>query len=80
MKEWHDSGNWVPWNKGLTIEDERVKNNVEKNRAFMNTEEVKKKCSEQMKILWKEGKITKLEGIKSSRWKGRNVYVNSTAA
>lgn len=29
MQEWHDSGGWQPWNKGLTVDDPRVKKNIQ---------------------------------------------------
>lgn len=58
------------WNKGLTIEDERVKRNVELANQARDTPEYKHQMSVHMQKLWADGILKPMKGIESSRWKG----------
>lgn len=70
MKEWHDSGEWQAWNKGLTIDDERIKKQIEGLKIVLNTEEYKILYSQKMKKQWDEGKIVPQTKEKHWNWKG----------
>lgn len=70
MQEWHASGTWTPWNKGLTVEDERVKENVKTLTLAINTLEAIQKSSIKMKKQWAEGSIVPITGSNHYNWKG----------
>ncbi|MNV42447.1 hypothetical protein D3C71_1341200 [compost metagenome] len=54
--------NPIPWNKGLTIEDERVKNNIEKRSVSMSIV-LKEKYKNGEMVAWKKG-LTKENSTK----------------
>lgn len=70
MKAWHDSGEWVAWNKGLTTEDERVRDNINSLTAAINTPVAILKSSNKMKKQWADGLIIPITGSNHYKWKG----------
>jgi hypothetical protein len=66
MQEWHDSGEWQPWNKGVS--DERTKGNVEAMLQSRNKNELwRKNAAANMKRVRAEHLGF---GEKSPNWKG----------
>jgi len=58
------------WNKGLTINDERVKENVNVLTAFARTTKERKVRSNRMRKHRKDGTIPTLHGSHHSQWNG----------
>ena len=79
-RERFESGEITVWNKGLTIEDERVKNNTEASTAAINSDpDELKRRSELMKQQRKDGTIPDLHGPDHSQWKGGVSEINVLA-
>ena len=75
-----ESGERQVWNDGLTIEDERVKNNIEKSTKSINSNPTElKRRSDRMSELRLNGIIPTLYGPDSSQWKGGISEVNNIA-
>lgn len=68
------------WNDGLTVKDERVRNNIKSAIISINSnpKELKRR-SELMKLQRKNGTIPTLYGPESSQWKGGISEINNIA-
>lgn len=79
-KERFASGEISVWNKGLTINDERVKNNIDKSTSAINSnsKEIKRR-SDLMTRQRKDGTIPDLKGSSHSQWKGGVSEINVLA-
>ena len=75
-----DNGERTVWNDGLTIDDPRVKINIERSKQSINsnTDELKRR-SELMSKNRKNGILPTLYGSNSSQWKGGVSEINNIA-
>jgi len=69
-REQFKNGERTVWNDGLTIEDERVKENCKNLVKWNTSNKAKKVKSSNMKKQWKSGNLKVLYGKDSSRWQG----------
>ena len=69
-REQYKSGERKVWNDGLTIEDERVKENCKNLVKWNTSNKAKKVKSSNMKKQWKSGNLKVLYGKDSSQWQG----------
>ena len=69
-REQYKNGERKVWNDGLTIEDERVKENCKNLVKWNTSNKAKKVKSSNMKKQWKSGNLKVLYGRDSSRWQG----------
>jgi hypothetical protein len=71
------SGEISVWNKGLTVNDPRVKDNIKKTTLAINSDpEELKRRSELMSLQRKDGTIPDLHGPEHSQWKGGASSIN----
>ncbi len=69
-REQFKNGERTVWNDGLTIEDERVKENCKNLVKWNTSNKAKKVKSSNMKKQWKSGNLKVLYGKDSSQWQG----------
>ena len=69
-REQYKNGERKVWNDGLTIEDERVKENCKNLVKWNTSNKAKKVKSSNMKKQWKSGNLKVLYGKDSSQWQG----------
>ena len=69
-REQYKNGERKVWNDGLTIEDERVANNLINAHKWVRSKEGRKLRSENMKKNRLDGTVPTLYGKDSSRWQG----------
>jgi len=69
-REQFKNGERTVWNDGLTIEDERVKENCKNLVKWNTSNKAKKVKSSNMKKQWESGNLKVLYGRDSSRWQG----------
>jgi len=69
-REQYKNGERKVWNDGLTIEDERVKENCKNLVKWNTSNKAKKVKSSNMKKQWESGNLKVLYGRDSSRWQG----------
>ena len=69
-REQYKNGERKVWNDGLTIEDERVKENCKNLVKWNTSNKAKKVKSSNMKKQWESGNLKVLYGKDSSQWQG----------
>ena len=78
-REQYASGDRTTWNTGLTIEDPRVKKNIDVLTDFTRTPEERKIRSDRMRENRLNGTVPTLHGPDHSQWKGGVSEINVLA-
>lgn len=78
-RQQYASGERHTWNDGLTIDDSRVKNNIDILTKFTRTPKERKVRSERMQRCRLDGTVPTLHGPNHSQWKGGVSEINVLA-